>query len=317
MRLRASALLIALDRQSRTVALESESCEAISSVGMPFSTPRGTGVVLLNCEMPDHAGEDTGHILRVSPKHACTRVASMGTDYATVARLLASPARSAVVDALMEGRPLAAGELAQVAGVRASTISEHLGELTEAGLLTVVRAGRHRYYQLASAEVADALEALSRICPTTPARSLRQSRADRSLLLARLCYDHLAGGLGVAMLDQMCSADWLVSDSGSSSGPDLEVTNLGMQALTDIGVDVDACRKARRHFARPCLDWSERRAHLAGALGAAMSTALLEGKWLRRTATGRGVQITDKGETGLRAVFKISIGDLDATPRPA
>lgn len=238
----------------------------------------------------------------------------MGTDYAAVARLLGNPARSAVVDALMEGRPLAAGELAQVANVRASTISEHLSELTEAGLLTVVRAGRHRYYQLASAEVAAALEALSRICPTTPVRSLRQSQADRSLLLARLCYDHIAGRLGVAMLEQMFSSGWLAAATGNSRDPDWEVTKQGAQALTDIGVDIEACGKSRRHFARPCLDWSERRDHLAGALGAAISNALLEGNWLRKTAIGRGVQITDKGENGLRSIFNISIGDLNAVP---
>jgi DNA-binding transcriptional ArsR family regulator len=239
----------------------------------------------------------------------------MGTDYATVARLLASPTRSAVVDALMEGRPLAAGELARLAGVRASTISEHLGELANGGLLTVVSAGRHRYYQLASAEVANALEALSRICPVTPARSLRQSRADRSLLMARLCYDHLAGGLGVAMLDKMRSYGWLVGGTSSSSEPDLALTQLGVKAFRHLGIDIDACRRTRRNFARSCLDWSERRAHLAGALGAAMTTALLEGKWLRRTGTGRGVQITDKGEHGLRTLFKISVADLDASRR--
>lgn len=109
----------------------------------------------------------------------------MGTDFAAVARLLASPARSAVVDALMDGRALTAGELARLAGVRPSTISGHLGDLVDRGLLAVVAAGRHRYYRLASAEVAAALEALSRICPATPVRSLRQSATDRSLRLAK------------------------------------------------------------------------------------------------------------------------------------
>lgn len=235
----------------------------------------------------------------------------MVTDFAAVARLLASPARSAVVDALMEGRPLAAGELAQVAGVRASTISEHLAELVDGGLVAVVTAGRHRYYRLASAEVADALEAFSRICPATPVRSLRQSVADRQLRLARLCYDHVAGALGVALLGRMCSAAWLVSEGAGPHGHDFEVTELGAQALADLGIDLDGCRKARRHFARSCLDWSERRAHLAGALGAAVTTAMLDRDWLRAGSTRRGVEVTAEGEHGLRLVFRISIQDFD------
>jgi DNA-binding transcriptional ArsR family regulator len=234
----------------------------------------------------------------------------VGTDYATVAKLLASPARSAVVDALMAGRPLTTGELARTAGVRASTVSEHLGELLNGGLVAVVKAGRHRYYRLSSAEVADALEAFSRICPATPVRSLRQSTADRSLRLARLCYDHVAGALGVALLDRMRCADWLVS----GTGPDFEVTEAGTQALAGIGVDLERCRQARRHFARPCLDWSERQPHLAGALGAAVAQALLDMEWLRRAGTGRCMQVSSQGELGLRSTFGIGIPGLSSDP---
>jgi DNA-binding transcriptional ArsR family regulator len=232
------------------------------------------------------------------------------TDFAAVAKLLASPARSAVLDALLEGRALTAGELARLAGVRASTISGHLAELTDGGLVTVTAAGRHRYYRLSSAEVADALEAFSRICPAGQARaSLRQSTADRSLRLARVCYDHVAGALGVALLTQMREAGWL-ADGG---GPDFEVTGPGARALTGIGVDVERCRRARRHFARPCLDWTERRPHLAGALGAGITSALLDREWLRRNGTGRGLRITTHGQQSLRRTFHI--GDLQA-PRP-
>ena len=237
----------------------------------------------------------------------------MGTDYSTVAKLLASPARSAVVDALMEGRPLTAGELARIAGVRASTISEHLGELLDGGLVAVITEGRHRYYRLSSAEVADALEAFSRICPATPVRSLRQSVGDRSLRLARLCYDHVAGALGVTILDRMLGYGWLVG----VAGPDFEVTEPGTQALAKIGVDLESCRHARRHFARPCLDWSERRPHLAGALGAAVTRALLDRQWLRSAGTGRGLQLTSLGEHGLRSTFSIRIPGLSSDPDPA
>lgn len=232
----------------------------------------------------------------------------MGTDYATVAKLLANPARSAVVDALMEGRPLTAGELARIAGVRASTISEHLGELLDGGLVAVIREGRHRYYRLSGAEVASALEAFSRICPATPVRSLRQSAADRSLRLARLCYDHVAGTLGVTLLDRMLGYGWLASVPDR----DFEVTERGIQALAAIGVDLESCRHARRHFARPCLDWSERRPHLAGALGAAVTRALLDREWLRRAGAGRGLQLTSQGEHNLRSTFSIVIPGLSS-----
>ena len=226
----------------------------------------------------------------------------MGTDYAAVAKLLANPARSAVVDALMHGRPLAAGELARIAGVRASTMSEHLSELLDGGLVAVITAGRHRYYQLSNADVAEALEAFSRICPATPVRSLRQSTASRTLRTARLCYDHVAGALGVALLDQMRSTGWLTS----ASGPDLRLTQPGTQALASIGVDIEGCRRARRHFARACLDWTERRPHLAGSLGAGVTSVLLDREWLRRTDAGRGLTVTSQGEHGLRTTFGIS-----------
>lgn len=237
----------------------------------------------------------------------------MGTDYAAVARLLASPARSAVVDALMEGRALTAGELARTAGVRPSTVSEHLGELRDGGLVTVLRAGRHRYYRLASPEIAGALEALSRICPAIPVRSLRQSAADRSLRRARLCYDHVAGTLGVALLDRMLDTGWLVS----GAGPDFGVTGAGTRALAGIGVDLERCRQARRHFARSCLDWSERRPHLAGALGAAITHALLDMEWLRKAGTGRGLQVTSQGERGLRSTFGNGMPGLSSDLHPA
>jgi DNA-binding transcriptional ArsR family regulator len=230
----------------------------------------------------------------------------VGTDYASVAKLLASPARSAVVDALMEGRPLTAGELARTAGVRASTVSEHLGELLNGGLVAVIRAGRHRFYRLSSVEVADALEAFSRICPATPVRSLRQSTADRSLRLARPCYDHIAGALGAALLDRMRRADWLVS----GAGPDFEVTEPGTKALAEIGVDLQRCRQARRHFARSCLDWSERKPYLAGALGADIARALFDMEWLRRAGTGRGIYVTGQGELGLQSAFSIGMPGL-------
>ncbi|MEQ4204043.1 winged helix-turn-helix domain-containing protein [Actinopolymorpha sp. B17G11] len=236
----------------------------------------------------------------------------MATDFAAVARLLANPARSAVVDALMEGRPLAAGELARLAGVRPSTVSEHLAALVDGGLLAVVNAGRHRYFQLAGAHVAEALEALALICPTTPVKSLRQANGSRAFRTARSCYDHLAGALGVAVLERMVGREWLVpglqgSGAGYEVGPD------GDAAFARLGVDVQACRNARRQFARPCLDWTQRRSHLAGALGAAVLAALLDCGWVRRTTAGRGLLITPGGVAGVREMFAIDVADLDSS----
>jgi DNA-binding transcriptional ArsR family regulator len=235
----------------------------------------------------------------------------VGTDFAVVGRLLASPARSVVINALMDGRPLSAGELARLAGISASTMSEHLREMVDGHLLTAVTAGRHRYYQLASAEVAQALEALSLICPDTPVRSLAQSSAQRSLRTARFCYDHVAGVVGVALFQRMCALGWLDPIDGTDSAPGLEyqVTVAGLAALTGLGVDVEACRRARRHFARSCLDWTQRRAHLAGSLGAGVATALVDQKWLRPSGPGRGLAVTSQGEQSLRAVFGITLVD--------
>lgn len=207
----------------------------------------------------------------------------------------------------MEGRPLAAGELARLARVAPSTISEHLAALVEGGLVVVVNAGRHRYYRLINPEVAAALEALSRICPTTPVRSLRQANAARSLRLARRCYDHIAGTLGVALFERMLSLGWL--EQGSTA--DFVVTSLGDSGLAGLGVDVPACRRSRRHFARPCVDWTERRAHLAGSLGAGIATAMFDRGWVRTVATGRGLRISPDGLTGIREAFDLSMEALD------
>ena len=246
-------------------------------------------------------------ILRPGPKRAGRTVGVMGTDFSAVARLLASPARSTVVDALQAGRPLAAGELARLAGVSPSTISEHLTVLVDGGLLAVVSSGRHRYYRLAGPAVAEALEALSHICPATPVRSLRQSNAARAYHLARTCYDHLAGALGVALLDAMLDREWLGAGTAGYA-----VTGDGAERLGRLGVDVAACRRTRRQFARPCLDWTQRRMHLAGALGAGLATALTGRDWLRQDSTDRGVRITAAGRTGLRATFGIDTAALAA-----
>jgi DNA-binding transcriptional ArsR family regulator len=229
----------------------------------------------------------------------------MGTDFAAVAGLLGHPARSAMVDALMSGEALTAGEMARAAGVGASTASEHLGRLVDGGLVAVVAQGRHRYHRIGGPEVAGALEALAAICPPTPVRSLRAAARRDALGYARTCYDHLAGTVGVAIADGLHAHGWIVTaDDGVDLTPD------GEAGLAAVGVDVAAARTGRRTFARPCLDWTERRPHLAGALGAAIAARAFEAGWVRRT-DGRGVALTDTGRDVLAVRLGVSPAVLD------
>lgn len=217
-------------------------------------------------------------------------------DLAGTARLIGDPARATMLDALMGTAALAAGELARAAGVTAATASGHLAKLRRAGLVEVVAAGRHRYYRLASAEVGHALEALSMVSPPRPpARSLRGARTSAALAYARTCYDHLAGTLGVAVHDA------LVAGGALRVGADgYALTPVGERRLAGLGVDLAGAHAARRAFAYPCLDATQRRPHLAGALGAGLCRCLLGRGWLVRRRTGeRAVRLTEPGRAGL------------------
>lgn len=223
-------------------------------------------------------------------------------DFTVVGRLLANQARAAMVDELLDGGALSASALARLAAVSPSTASAHLGALVEGGLLSVREQGRHRYYALAGGEVAAALRQLSRISPIAPVLPLRVSRQAQALRFARTCYDHLAGLVGVALLDALLAREWLsAASAGYLLSGDAEM------ALGELGIRVDALRRQRRSFARPCLDWSERRPHLAGALGAALTTALLDRRWVQRDAVGREVRLTPAGQVGLHEVFGLSM----------
>ena len=224
-----------------------------------------------------------------------------------MAALMADRARAAMLTALLDGRPLAAGELARVAGVSAATASAHLARLLDGGLVTVVRQGRHRYYQLAGREVAAAIESLSYLSPALPVRSLRQSRRAAALAEARTCYDHLAGRAGVALLDALLARD-LLTVAGDAAGavtdlPGYEVTGAGEASLAQFGVDTGNLRRQRRRFAAACLDWTQRRPHLNGALGAAITARLLERGWLEPGAHHRSIRVTPAGRDGLAATF--------------
>jgi DNA-binding transcriptional ArsR family regulator len=186
-------------------------------------------------------------------------------DLAAAASLLAEPARAELMLATLADGPLTASELAARAGIARSTASGHLGRLVAGGFLVAVDRGRHRYYEPAGADVAEAVEALSRVAPQRPARSLREATRSELLREARTCYDHLAGRLGVALARALERRGVIVTSDGDYV--------LGEQAseLAAFGIDLDALSEQRRPLVRGCLDWSERELHLAGALGAALT----------------------------------------------
>jgi DNA-binding transcriptional ArsR family regulator len=204
-----------------------------------------------------------------------------------------------MLTALLDGRPLSAGELARTAGVSAATASSHLARLLDGGLVSVVKQGRHRYYRLTGEEVAGVIEALSRISPNVEVRSLRQSRQAEALREARTCYDHLAGRAGTALFEALCTRDLLEAVDDQA----YEVTGKGEERLEALGVDVAEVRRSRRKYAGHCLDWTERRPHLNGALGAALLSGMIEHGWFERGAHRRALVLTDAGRRSLADVF--------------
>src|SRR4051812_16630709 len=213
-------------------------------------------------------------------------------DIARIASVIGHPARGRMLTAMLGGRALPASELAQVAGVSASTASAHLAKLTSSGLVAVERHGRHRYHRLADARVAELIETMSLLAPTRDVRSLREANRATAERAARSCYDHLAGAVGVAVTDALCARGALDRDG---------LTLCDGALFAALGVDVDAAGRGRRPLTRSCLDWSERRPHLAGGLGAALLTALRDAGWVAPRPLGRAVAVTPRGLAGLRA----------------
>jgi DNA-binding transcriptional ArsR family regulator len=219
---------------------------------------------------------------------------------APVAALVADATRATILFALSDGRALPACDLALHAGVTAATISYQLEKLIAGGLVAADRHGRHRYYRLASPTVMVLLEALATVAPPAPARTFREGQEGKALRLARTCYDHLAGQLAVRIAEALLARGCLVADAR-----DYVLTPAGERLFRRLAVDVAGARAARRAFARACLDWSERRHHLAGALGAALLARLFELGWIERTPSSRAVRLSDSGRRGLRDHFRI------------
>lgn len=221
---------------------------------------------------------------------------------ADVAAVIAEPARARMLCRLLDGHARTGTELAIVGGVSASTASAHLAKLLARRMVKVTAQGRHRYYSLANAHVATALEALT-VVAGAPQASFVPNTPDR-LRAARTCYDHMAGALAVALHDRMFAKRWLSNAPAQGDGA-YEVTRAGSIALAELGVDVDIARAARRRFACGCLDWSERRPHLAGALGAALLDMSLQRKWIVRDLDSRALNVTRNGRRALRERFGI------------
>lgn len=232
-------------------------------------------------------------------------------DIASVAAAIGEESRARILLALADGSALPASALAVEAGVGNSTVSGHLAKLREARLLTVELDGRHRYYRLATTEVAAALEQLARIARPLPVSSLRSHNRAHALHRARLCYDHLAGRLGVALMDALRDRGILAADPvPGTDDVGYRLTAAGHADLAAFGVDPDDL-PPRRRAVRYCVDWGERRHHLAGALGAALTDRLFTLDWLRTGRPRRAVRLTDAGRTGLAATFGVPADRLE------
>ena len=225
-----------------------------------------------------------------------------GPYIAEIAALVGDPARANMLSALMDGRALSAGELAFAAHVTPQTASAHLSRLVTARLLAADKDGRHRYFRLASAEVARMLEEIMAVAVARAPRYRPAWMRDEGLRSARTCYDHLAGRLGVALAATLVERGHVLLDEDGGA-----VTGKGARFFDELGLDLAAAAGRRRRFCRPCLDWSERRPHLGGAVGAALARRCFALGWIERVRDSRAVAITALGRDGFRARFGVEI----------
>ena len=238
------------------------------------------------------------------PARRYTQIMNTTYPIATIGELLGDRARAEMLVALLDGRARTAGELAFTANVSAQSASGHLSKLMDGGLLAVHSAGRHRYYSLAGPEVARALEALGAIATTEPRADAIRPRANREMYVARTCYDHLAGRVAVEFARRL-EEEKAIRRRGEF---DYELGPCGRECFEALGIDVGKVRGLRRSFARQCIDWTERRPHIAGALGAAIHVRFLALGWIARRQDTRAVRITHEGARELRNRFGVDAG---------
>src|SRR5262245_44514244 len=228
-----------------------------------------------------------------------------GPIIAEIAALVGDPARATILSALLDGRALTASELAGAARITPQTASTHLAKLTEAGLLTMVRDGPRRHFQLASPAVDEMIDGIAAVALQKRPRYRPLSRQALALSAARICYDHLAGRLSVDLTDAFAARKYVVLDGDQAA----EVTAAGTRFFAELGIELPALRSIRRHFCRLCLDWTERRPHIAGAVGAAITQRYFDLGWMERMKRSHAVVVTPLGRRGFQKTFGIDASD--------
>jgi DNA-binding transcriptional ArsR family regulator len=224
-------------------------------------------------------------------------------DIAAVAALIGDQARANILVALLDGRALTASELAYAAHITPQTASGHLKKLSAARMIVPVQQGRHRYFHLAGPQVARMIESITTVAAAAPPR-LRPIRISDAMREARMCYDHIAGRLGIVLADSLLAHNHVeFADDGGI------VTPRGERFLSDLGIDIEGLRRSHRVFCRPCLDWSERRPHLAGSVGAALARRLFDLRWIARTSDSRALTVTPPGRRNIERTFGCSLAD--------
>lgn len=226
----------------------------------------------------------------------------MEKQFIEIASLIGDPVRSKVLWTLMDGRAYTATELSIYADTSPQNISMHLSRLVQSDLLSVEKQGRHRYYRFSRQEVAYAIEAMANLVQVKNVEKKTPVEADNAIRYCRTCYDHLAGKVGVAITASLLKQQHIILNKNA-----FNLTGKGRKIFTSLGIDLPALEQQRRILVRPCLDWSERQYHMAGALGASLCDTLLQEGWMRRTRNSRAVIITAKGQKMLYTYFKIDL----------
>jgi DNA-binding transcriptional ArsR family regulator len=224
---------------------------------------------------------------------------SIGQNISNTASLISDPSRAAILSVLLDGRFHTASELSLLIGVKPQTTSYHLSKLIEQNMIVVESQGRHRYFGIHNQEIARTIESILVLSPPVKIKSLRQSREDEAMRYARTCYDHIAGFVGVQIADSFIRKGYLDSD--------FSLTTEGKKFLEELQVDLKEIKKKRRSFCHQCLDWSERRHHIAGALGLVLLEKFIELEWVVRLPQTRALSVTKKGKEAIQNLCGIEI----------
>jgi DNA-binding transcriptional ArsR family regulator len=225
----------------------------------------------------------------------------MEKHFRDIASLVGDPVRAIILWTLLDDKAYTATELAICADISAPNASMHLNKLLQAGLLSVETQGRHRYYKFSRQEVAYAIEAMANLIPSHLSKTNESIENNSAIKYCRTCYDHLAGKVGVLITDGLLEKRFIIHTKNI-----FEVSAKGLKWFTNLGIKIDELKQQRRAFARPCLDWSERRNHIAGSLGASLLDKMLSDDWIRKIKNTRATIVTAKGQKGIYDNFKIN-----------